>query len=668
MESYTEASASADAVSAGALEGKMRRVDNATAGYGDARQNVGAWRKEASECRAFDAGWQWSDEDLQKMQDEKRAPVVFNRIAPYVNAVVGTEIQNREAIRFNPRETGDVRSSGMLGDVFKWVRDEADSDFEESDAFRDMVITGMGCTGTTIDYIGDPDGIIREDRVDPMVLCWPSRAVKRNLVDAPEVYRTWVLTPQEAKAMFPKYEGEFFNHALGFGVGDYKPEQPVHQTSGDNYRTQKNALQDSPDTDVMVVERQYWELEDYYRVAFTGGSKIIDLSAENYQEMEETIAEAGGKVEEFHRRRYYRCYYTGEEEIEHEALDPGHPGFTYKFMTGRYDPIKRYFFGLVRPLIDPQNWGNKTFSNILHVMSVNAKGGVLYETGAFKNKSEAERKWADPSGMIEVEEGALRNGSIIERKPAEYPTGLHQILEFTLMQPAMVTGANPEFMGQASANQPGVLEAQRKQSGLAILAWLFDAMRAYRKEKARLLLFYIQNYIPDGRLIRIVGDQGAKYAPLMLDRSVAQYDIVLENAPTSPNQKAHTFATLMQMMPMIVKAGIPIPPEMFTYSDLPTSLAQAFAQAVEESRKPDPKKQQMQEQAFITDMKERWAKIAKDETQADYNRARAEEVLAALDLETARAASERELEIEKVTSERMKVVGELQNPKDVTFN
>jgi hypothetical protein len=73
-----------------------------------------------------------------------------------------------------------------------------------------------------------------------------------------------------------------------------------------------------------------------------------------------------------------------------------------------------------------------------------------------------------------------------------------------------VSGVNAELLGMADREQAGVLEYQRKQSAVTLLAPLFDSFRRYRKMAGRCWLHFMQNYLTDGRLIRITMDDGGQ--------------------------------------------------------------------------------------------------------------------------------------------------------------
>ena len=63
--------------------------------YQAARDHALEWRQEAKKDFAFYAGDQWSEDDRQKLMEQQRVPVTFNRTGPLVDAVVGYETNNR---------------------------------------------------------------------------------------------------------------------------------------------------------------------------------------------------------------------------------------------------------------------------------------------------------------------------------------------------------------------------------------------------------------------------------------------------------------------------------------------------------------------------------------------------------------------------------------------
>ena len=67
-----------------------------------------------------------------------------------------------------------------------------------------------------------------------------------------------------------------------------------------------------------------------------------------------------------------------------------------------------------------------------------------------------------------------------------------------------------------------------------------------------------------------------------------KFDVIVDDSPTSPNQKERTFQVLMQMMPMAVQAGVKVPPEILDFAPLPENLIQSWKKMLI----PDPKKVQ----------------------------------------------------------------------------
>ena len=167
-----------------------------------------------------------------------------------------------------------------------------------------------------------------------------------------------------------------------------------------------------------------------------------------------------------------------------------------------------------------------------------------------------------------------------------------------------VTGVNTELLGLADRQQPGILEIQRKKAGMTILTRLFENLRSYRRTRGRVLLYFIEEYIADGRLIRITGEDGIEqYVPLMKDPDTKKYDIIVDEAPNSPNQKEETFAVLSQVMPQIQAAGLPMPPEILDYVPLPSTLTEKWKKMLE-AQKQDPKQIDELAKACVRTLKE----------------------------------------------------------------
>ncbi len=162
------------------------------------------------------------------------------------------------------------------------------------------------------------------------------------------------------------------------------------------------------------------------------------------------------------------------------------------------------------------------------------------------------------------------------------PDGLDRLLTLAISSIRDCVGVNLELLGAVEQDQPGVVEHMRKQAGMTVLAGLFNSLRRYRKEQGVLLLWYITNFLSDGRLIRIGGPSQAQYVPLVRLPDTMEYDVIVDEAPSSPNQKEQVWGTLIAMLPYLKGMGLPpqVLLELLKYSPLPSTVTAKIEEIV----------------------------------------------------------------------------------------
>lgn len=551
------------------------------------RDHLLDWRMDAEENYDFFSGKQWSHDDAQKLLQQNRPSIVFNRIARTINAVAGLELQNRQEVRYTPRTKDDAYACEVLSAAAKWERDNTDAEDEESEAFQDTLICGMGWTETRLDYEIDPDGVTRIDRIDPLQMYHDPSATKRNNVDDRWRARDKKYSKDEFKELWPD-----FDPVEGSTWPDF--DNRDHDATDAYKYENNNADTVNKKNTISVIQYQWWEREDFYRVAFndpnTQQPKMVSVDISRFNEMKGEIEKNGLKYVKQKRRVYKQAFINGPN-----VLDQGPApcdGFSFNCITGLRDRNSNTWFGIVSLMKDPQRWANKWLSQILHIINSNAKGGILAETGAFKNPRDIADEWAKPDPIIELNPGGL--AKIQQREAPRYPEGLDRLLQYAMQNISDIPGVNLEMLGVANRDQAGYLEQQRKEAGVTILASFFDALRRYRKEQGRLLAHFVIDYLSDGRLVKIVGSDQAQYVPLLKENFDIDYDVIIDDAPTSPNMKEKVFRIISSLLPILLQANIPIPPDILDYAPLPEGLTEKWKEMISANTN-DPIQQQMKQ-------------------------------------------------------------------------
>lgn len=556
------------------------------------------WRKEAREDFRFYNGDQISREDKTALDADGRPYVVWNEIGPLVNAIIGSEINNRREVRYIPREEGDALANELLTSAAEWFRDECGAEDEESDGFRDTVIAGMGWTDTRLDFIEEPDGAPEVEHMSPMEMVWDCNAVKPNLADAGRIFRVREMTFEAAEELTGVSDRALLHAAWAKGSEDDgevkdQTEENLYLEDGDDQQPYKNRC--------TIVEARWFEKETYYRGPDLANAGQIREYAEEQANLIRKNVPQIPMVKQ--TRKVLRRAFIGADILgkpDKPMVPPSH--FGWECITGFYDQDKNQFYGIVRAAKDPQRWSNKFMSQVMFLLNSQSKGGIIAERGFFEDDDQAEDSWAKTDAITWAAKGKLSgpNPGFQQKPVAQFPQGFFALYQTARESIPDVTGLSKEFIGTREVDQAGVLEAQRRQSSLNLLAPLFNALRRYRKRQGRTMLFLIQNHLADGRLVRIVGQDREQYVPLT-KASVAnvKYDIIVDDSPTSPNEKERTWSILMQLLPMVKQLVTPdMIPDLLEASPLPASfvekLKQKQQQAAAQPKPPSPEEVKMQ--------------------------------------------------------------------------
>lgn len=535
------------------------------------REFSAQWRKNATEDFAFLAGEQWSAEEKRDLKEQMRPAIVFNRTHTVINAVSGLEVSNRQEVKFFPRELGDAKANELLTQGAMWFRDQADADDEDSDAFLDASVCGMGWTETTLDFEEDDAGAPKKSAVNPLEMYWDKNARKKNLLDADRVWRVREVPIARALEMFPdKTLAELdAKWAQPDRADDSESQEEADLYEGDTEDLARN------DRCVTIVHLQYKKRVPVYVVADPMTGATTEMSDADHRKLKKRMGDLGMPLISTQKKKLevQNVFIGGKVLQAGKALCPTH--FSFACVTAYQDRTSGLFYGLMKLMKDPQRWANKWMLQALHILNSAAKGGLMVEKDATDDIRKLERDWARPDKIAEFNSGALVNGKVKEKPQAQMPASFFQMMQFAIEAVREVPGVSLELLGQRENDQPASLEYQRRQAGQTILAPLFDNLKRYRREDGKFMLYVIQKYLADGRLVRIVGKEGAQYVPLAL-QSDAKYDIIIDDQPNTPDHKLMVWQMAVPLLPSL-------PPEvqlaLLEYSPLPTSVVEKIKEA-----------------------------------------------------------------------------------------
>ena len=548
-----------------------------------------AWRQEAQEDYDFVSGQQWTEEEVRAFEEQHRPVLTINRIKPIINVVSGYQRVNRYDIDFKPRTGDDMDICQVRKGVTKFVMDECDFDAQESQAFLDAIISGMGWLSVGYrwdDEIGDGNAyIVRED---PFGIYVDPESHKADFSDAKHIFRARWVDKDELKLQFPEHADaiEAAYNIYDNAESDYTQRKQKADTLWFKAETQK----------IRLVECWYKTREQVTLIRMMDGTEINkdDLTMDM---LFMGLVDPSPDAERTVVRKVVKYASFFDTVLLEDMPSP------YEHGELPFVPITCFYYGagdipagFVRDLKDPQREINKRRIQTLHILDTTSNGGGWYEKMAMDADQlrEFEEKHTIPGHFQQVADGALTGGKIRERETTNPPAALIQAEAAATQDLTAISGINEAQMGVdiPSASSGRAIELKQKQA-VTHIAPIFDQLRRAKKRIAELLWGrrghkgIIPQFYTAAKVYRIEGPNGQEFVPVnqqqivgrdalgnvivqtLNDLSQGEFDVVVADAQASTTQRQAQLYTLIDAVKNLGIPGDMMFDSIIDLSDLP---------------------------------------------------------------------------------------------------
>jgi len=431
----------------------------------------------------------------------------------------------------------------------------------------------LGFVSVNLDWQADPRGAPIYEALNPLEMAWPEEAWNGNLRS---VRRMWRITWHDADFLKEKF-GKISPEKYGFPCGEEWGSSPQKKDKKKGSSVSSQELFCLAELRIMERSGSIWIDDD----GAPHDSEPADIEAL--------------EIPQYRPRRYWLGadgIILGKEIILAENNSLGWHAVSCNSVTGESS-----FFGILDSMKDAQQLLNRMISQSLYTFDRQSKGGIIAERGAFENSQEAEANYARSDKIVWVNNGAISGNRIMPRPVDRMNESLISLQQTAERAFSALSGVSEEFMGTREVNQPGVLERERKQSTMNVLAAPFAALKNMRLAAAEDIIYIGRHWISDKMLIKI-DRQYKRVSRADLSR---EYDLYLDDAPSGQNEKEEVFERILKLAPMISQlrdSGVSdsVIAQILKYSPLPSGFVEGLEKELSGDEGAAQAEQQQQEQ------------------------------------------------------------------------
>lgn len=503
-------------------------------------------------------GDQWREDDKREVESRGQIAIVFNRVKPAADWIIGTEKKNRIDYRVLPRSKEDGPGAEVKTKLLKYLSDVNKIPHERSQAFKDAVISGLGWMEAGI--TADPSQeLVFCDYEDWRNIWFDPLSVRLDFKDARFLFRRKRLDLDVACAMFP-------DHADALRM-------QARNRSDDDHHATVNYWDDDTDVEDQIEghgmgdwhgegQRNRCELvECWYRtpqkvdVFMDGTEDIGTLRGKRVRPdnpaHRDIIAMGYASTTQAIRMVIRYMIYCGNIVLQDQDSPYDHDRFPFVPVWGWRRKRDNSPFGMVRNLRDIQDDLNKRRSKAQFILATNQ---VIADDDAVEDWEELADEVSRPDGIIRKKpksELVLNRDRALAREHVELMSQDAEYIEAT-------SGVTDEQMGRETNAVSGKAIELRKEQGNVVVSELFDNLRVSVQLMGEILLSLVEQFYTDEKVVRITDDKNQpEFIPINHadpvtgevenDITASQADFIVDSSAWTASLRQATFQQFMEL-------------------------------------------------------------------------------------------------------------------------
>lgn len=554
---------------------------------------------------------QISDEDAEELMARGQAPLVYNKIAPAIKWITGTEKRTRIDFKVFPRSSNDRDGAENKTKVLKYISDVNKSQYARSRAFADAVKVGLGWLECGIR--ADPTKELIFDRYESWRnMLYDSHGVEIDGEDWRYLFRQKYADLDVAELMFPEkveairaastysdmvdwqendqwYMGQFLSARRSDGLAAAVGRRTFVDSTASSFNRRAR---------VRLVEAWY-RMPMRVKLMIGGGmhGTIYDQNDDYHVWMAQQ--KASSIIERMSMR--VRCAVFVRGTMLQDVMSPyRHNQFPFTPIWGNRRGLDNAPYGAIRSMRDPQEDFNRRMSKALFSMSARR---VIMDANAHDDIEVIREEAARPDPVFSITPGArFELHTDVEIAEAH--------LEYSRIDERMIqdsSGVVDELMGRKTNAVSGKAIEARQDQGSTVTTDYFDGLRLAVQLHGQKLLSNAEQFMTEARDIRIIGerkgydfltinkpavDKDTGQPTLLNDITKDQADFIVSAQDFRESMRQAAYDKLMDMVSKLPpEYAIKLLDDVLEFADLPG--AEALIQTVREINGKPPRDKQL---------------------------------------------------------------------------